>query len=105
MSERRDWMADEIHDLRVDKARLEDEVRWLRRALALILHANRSEAWSIAADALNAVTKAILLQIATIATAPQSPALATTQPKRRYIITPRIVSTLGVNTPKNAPNL
>ena len=32
-NEMRDWMADEIHDLRVDKARLEDEVRGLRDAL------------------------------------------------------------------------
>ena len=30
---------------------------------------------------------------------PARPALPTTQPMRRYIITPRMVNTLGVNTP------
>ena len=40
-----------------------------------------------------------------IATAPKNPALPTTQPRRKYIITPKIVTTSGVNTPPNVPNL
>ena len=38
-------------------------------------------------------------------TAPIKPALPTTHPKRRYIITPRMVKTSGVKTPANVPNL
>lgn len=57
------------------------------------------------ADALRAVIKAIALQIRTIAIVPISPAWATTQPNLRYIITPRMVRTLGVKTPRKAPNL
>ena len=34
-----------------------------------------------------------------------SPALPTTAGRRRYMITPRIVSTEGVNTPPNVPSL
>jgi len=40
-----------------------------------------------------------------IAIAPSRPALPTTQPRRRYMITPRIVSTVGVKTPPKVPNL
>jgi hypothetical protein len=36
--------------------------------------------------------------------APKNPALPTTQPSRKYMITPRMVKTSGVNTPPNAPN-
>lgn len=37
--------------------------------------------------------------------APIRPALPTTQPKRIYMITPKIVRIEGVKTPANAPNL
>ena len=36
--------------------------------------------------------------------APPRPALPTTQPSRRNRMTPRIVSSVGVNTPPNVPN-
>ena len=39
-----------------------------------------------------------------IATAPRNPALPTTQPSRRNIITPSMVRTSGVKTPPNTPN-
>jgi hypothetical protein len=35
---------------------------------------------------------------------PMSPALPTTHPNLRYIITPRMVSTEGTNTPPKVPN-
>lgn len=35
---------------------------------------------------------------------PKSPALPTTQPRRRYRITPKIVNMEGVNTPPKVPN-
>jgi hypothetical protein len=36
---------------------------------------------------------------------PASPALPTTQPVRRYITAPIMVSSVGKNTPSNVPNL
>ena len=36
--------------------------------------------------------------------APKSPAFPTTHPSRKYIITPRIVNKVGVNTPPKVPN-
>ena len=39
-----------------------------------------------------------------ITIAPNNPALPTTHPRRRYIITPRMVSTSGVKTPAKVPN-
>ena len=35
---------------------------------------------------------------------PVSPATPATQPKRRYMITPRMVNIEGVKTPEKAPN-
>jgi hypothetical protein len=39
-----------------------------------------------------------------MARTPRIPDTPETHPKRRYIITPRIVKIDGVNTPENAPN-
>ncbi len=36
--------------------------------------------------------------------APAKPATPTTHPKRKYIITPRMVNMDGVKTPENDPN-
>ena len=41
----------------------------------------------------------------TIAIVRSNPAWPVTKPKRRNMTTPRIVSTLGVNTPPNVPSL
>ncbi len=40
-----------------------------------------------------------------ISQAPIRPALPTTQPSRRNMITPRMVSSVGVKTPAKVPNL
>jgi hypothetical protein len=40
----------------------------------------------------------------TIIKVPRRPTFPTTQPKRRYIITPRIVSMDGVKTPPKVPS-
>jgi len=48
------------------------------------------------ADALNPVTKVMLLAMSTAIRASERPMFPTTQPKRKYIITPRMVKTLGV---------
>lgn len=45
----------------------------------------------------------MLLAIKTIINERQRPTFPTTQPNRKYIITPRIVRILGVKTPKNVP--
>lgn len=37
--------------------------------------------------------------------APSSPVIPTTQPRRRYIITPRMVRRVGMKTPLTIPNL
>ena len=56
-------------------------------------------------DIESPVQSVILFARTIIAIAPSRPALPTTQPKRKYIITPSIVSTSGVNTPPKVPNL
>ena len=43
-------------------------------------------------------------EIMMISQVPKSPALPTTQPKRKYMITPNIVSKVGVKTPPKVPN-
>ncbi len=48
------------------------------------------------ADALSPVMNVMLLADSTMARDKGRPTLPTTHPNRRYIITPRIVSTLGV---------
>ena len=48
------------------------------------------------AEALIAVMKVIELDTSTISIVNPRPTFPTTQPKRRYMIRPRIVSTLGV---------
>ena len=48
--------------------------------------------------------KVIELASSTISTVSGRPTLPTTQPKRRYMMRPRMVSTLGVNTPRKVPN-
>jgi hypothetical protein len=56
------------------------------------------------ADALSAVTKVTVLASSTMSSVSGRPTFPTTQPKRRYMIRPRIVSTLGVKTPRKVPN-
>ncbi|GAB5563335.1 MAG: hypothetical protein Wins2KO_03980 [Winogradskyella sp.] len=56
------------------------------------------------ADIDKAVHKVIRNEISMISQAPSKPAFPTTQPKRKYIITPRMVNKVGVNTPPNVPN-
>ncbi len=48
------------------------------------------------AEALSPVMKVIELETSTTSTVSASPRLPTTQPNRRYMIRPRMVSTLGV---------
>ena len=48
------------------------------------------------AEAESPVMNVMLLAISTTSSVKGTPKLPTTQPKRRYIITPRIVSRLGV---------
>lgn len=57
------------------------------------------------ADADNPVINDIELHKSTIKIVPSRPTLETTQPKRRYMITPNMVKTLGVKTPRKVPNL
>ena len=56
------------------------------------------------ADADNAVMKVIELASSTTSSVTGRPRLPTTHPKRRYMMRPRIVSTLGVKTPSKVPN-
>ncbi len=56
------------------------------------------------ADADNAVMKVIELASSTTSRVTGRPRLPTTHPKRRYMMRPRIVSTLGVKTPSKVPN-
>ena len=56
------------------------------------------------ADADSAVMKVIELASSTTSRVTGRPRLPTTQPKRRYMIRPRMVSTLGVKTPRKVPN-
>ena len=50
------------------------------------------------------VRKVMLVEIVTITKVPISPTLPTTHPNRRYMITPRMVRTEGVNTPPKVPS-
>jgi hypothetical protein len=50
-----------------------------------------------------AVRNVMLVASVTMISAPISPTLPTTHPNRRYMMTPRIVSTDGVKTPPNVP--
>lgn len=50
------------------------------------------------------VRKVMLVEMVTIIKEPINPTFPTTQPKRRYMITPRIVRMDGVNTPSNVLN-
>jgi len=56
------------------------------------------------AEALRPVMNVIELASRTMKMVRGRPTLPTTQPKRRYMIRPRMVSTLGVHTPRKAPN-
>jgi hypothetical protein len=49
------------------------------------------------------VKNVIPVERLTMAKVPISPTFPTTQPKRRYIMTPRMVKMEGVNTPPNVP--
>lgn len=55
-------------------------------------------------DTLKPVVTAIKWAIMIITMAPNRPAFPTTQPRRMYMITPKIVSMDGVKTPANVPN-
>ena len=57
------------------------------------------------AESDSVVSVVMALAASTINSALKMPALPTTSPKRRNMITPRIVSTQGVNTPPKVPNL
>jgi len=50
------------------------------------------------------VRKVTELETVTITSVKASPTCPSTQPVRKYMITPRIVKILGVNTPLNVPN-
>jgi hypothetical protein len=51
-----------------------------------------------------AVHKVIKNEIIIISQAPKRPALPTTHPRRKYIITPNMVRKVGVKTPPKVPN-
>ena len=51
----------------------------------------------------NPVRNVIALESVTITSVDTRPTDPSTQPKRRYMTTPMIVSMLGVNTPWNVP--
>ena len=59
----------------------------------------------VMADIDRAVHSVIKNEIMMINHAPSKPAFPTTQPILRYIITPRIVSSVGVNTPPKVPKV
>ena len=50
------------------------------------------------------VRNVMAVAIVTMSRVPVRPTLPSTQPKRRYMITPKMVSTLGVYTPLKVPN-
>ena len=56
------------------------------------------------ADRESAVTAVMAFEKTTMARAPKRPAWPTTQPIRRYMMTPRIVSAVGVKTPRKVPS-
>jgi len=51
----------------------------------------------------SAVRKVMPVEMVTMSSVPSNPALPTTHPNRRYMMTPRIVRIDGVNTPPNVP--
>ena len=54
-------------------------------------------------ERLSAVVSVITTESTTMASAPATPALPTTQGCRMYMMTPRMVSVVGVNTPAKVP--
>jgi len=58
--------------------------------------------------AIEEILKPVVMEmtwaITTMMIDPHKPALPTTQPSLRYIITPKMVRIEGVNTPPKAPN-
>jgi hypothetical protein len=50
------------------------------------------------------VRNVMLVERVTMAIAPQSPVWPTTQPNRRYMITPKMVRMEGVKTPPKVPS-
>jgi hypothetical protein len=52
----------------------------------------------------SAVHRVIEKEMTMINQAPTRPAFPTTQPKRRYMMTPKMVSRVGVKTPPKVPN-
>ena len=57
------------------------------------------------AEALRAVMQVMELASTTTSRVRGRPRLPSTQPKRRYMIRPRMVSTLGVYTPRKVPKV
>jgi hypothetical protein len=55
-------------------------------------------------DIDKAVQRVIRKAIMMISQAPSNPAFPTTHPSLRYMITPSMVRSVGVNTPPNVPN-
>ena len=56
------------------------------------------------ADRDRLVKKVMVFDAAIITNAESTPACPTTYPRRKNMITPRIVNVQGVNTPANVPN-
>jgi hypothetical protein len=56
------------------------------------------------ADRLSAVMKVMALASTTISSVRTRPTWPRTQPKRRYIMTPRMVRSVGVKTPRKVPS-
>jgi hypothetical protein len=56
------------------------------------------------AETDKAVMKVMDVEMVTIISAVQRPTFPTIQPKRKYMITPRIVRIEGVKTPRKVPN-
>ena len=56
------------------------------------------------ADTDSEVMKVMPLAMVTMSSTGHRPTLPSAQPNRKYMITPRIVRMLGVNTPLKAPN-
>jgi len=60
---------------------------------------------SVAIAAIESAVSAVIdVQIVTMISVFARPTFPTTQPNRRYMITPRIVRIDGVNTPAKVPN-
>jgi hypothetical protein len=52
----------------------------------------------------SAVDAVMVIHVAIINHEPSKPAFPTNHPCRRYMMTPRMVTIVGVNTPENVPN-